>query len=86
MSITEERKKSIDFTQKYYQTPARFIAKKGSGIQISDAGLKGKNVGVQRATIELTTSGSTSHWNRCSIASSAPKFAIRRRCQVCIHW
>jgi arginine/ornithine transport system substrate-binding protein len=51
MSITEERKKSIDFTGKYYQTPARFIAKKGSGIQINEAGLKGKNVGVQRATI-----------------------------------
>jgi arginine/ornithine transport system substrate-binding protein len=51
MSITEERKKSIDFTQKYYQTPARFIRKQGSGIEISEAGLKGKAVGVQRATI-----------------------------------
>jgi arginine/ornithine transport system substrate-binding protein len=51
MSITEERKKSIDFTEKYYQTPARFIRKKGSGIEISEAGLKGKSVGVQRATI-----------------------------------
>src|SRR5215472_9582851 len=51
MSITEERKKSIDFTQKYYQTPARFIAKKGAGIEISEAGLKGMSVGVQRATI-----------------------------------
>src|SRR5215468_378948 len=51
MSITEERKKSIDFTQKYYQTPARFIRKKGSNIEISEAGLKGKTVGVQRATI-----------------------------------
>jgi arginine/ornithine transport system substrate-binding protein len=51
MSITEERKKKIDFTSKYYQTPARFIRKKGSGIEINEAALKGKNVGVQRATI-----------------------------------
>jgi lysine-arginine-ornithine-binding protein len=51
MSITEERKKSIAFTSKYYQTPAHFIAKKGSNIEISEAGLKGKTVGVQRATI-----------------------------------
>jgi arginine/ornithine transport system substrate-binding protein len=51
MSITAERKKSIDFTGKYYQTPARFIRKKGSNIEVSEAGLKGKNVGVQRATI-----------------------------------
>ncbi|MBV8649951.1 MAG: ABC transporter substrate-binding protein [Alphaproteobacteria bacterium] len=51
MSITEQRKKSIDFTDKYYQTPARFVARKGSNIEISEAGLKGKTIGVQRATI-----------------------------------
>ena len=51
MSITEERKQKVDFTEKYYQTPARFVAKKGSGFEISHQGLKGKKVGVQRATI-----------------------------------
>lgn len=51
MSITDERKQKVDFTHKYYQTPARFIARKGSGIVISKEGLKGKTVGVQRATI-----------------------------------
>ena len=51
MSITEERKKTVDFTNKYYQTPARFVARKGAGIEISKEGLKGKTVGVQRATI-----------------------------------
>ncbi len=51
MSITEERKKRVDFTDKYYQTPARFVRKKGSAIEITKEGLKGKKVGVQRATI-----------------------------------
>jgi arginine/ornithine transport system substrate-binding protein len=51
MSITDERKQKVDFTNKYYQTPARFVAKKGAGITISKEGLKGKTVGVQRATI-----------------------------------
>lgn len=50
MSITEERKQKVDFTNKYYKTPARFVAKKGSNIEISKAGLTGKKVGVQRAT------------------------------------
>lgn len=50
MSITEERKKKVAFTNKYYNTPAKFARKKGSGIEISKAGLKGKTVGVQRAT------------------------------------
>jgi arginine/ornithine transport system substrate-binding protein len=50
MSITEERKKKVAFTEKYYNTPAKFVRKKGSGIEISKAGLKGKSVGVQRAT------------------------------------
>ena len=51
MSITEERKQKVDFTAKYYSTPARFVRKKGSGIEISRAGLGGKTVGVQRATV-----------------------------------
>lgn len=51
MSITEERKKKVDFTDKYYQTPAKFVRKKGSGIEITEEGLDGKVVGVQRATI-----------------------------------
>ena len=51
MSITEERKKKVDFTGKYYSTPAKFVAKKGANIEISKAGLKGKTVAVQRATI-----------------------------------
>ena len=51
MSITEERKQKVDFSDKYYSTPAKFFAKKGSGLDISKSGLKGKAIGVQRATI-----------------------------------
>ena len=51
MSITEERKQKVDFTDKYYNTPAKFIAKEGMNFDISPEGLKGKSVGVQRATI-----------------------------------
>jgi arginine/ornithine transport system substrate-binding protein len=51
MSITPERKEKVAFTNKYYQTPAKFVARKGANIEISKEGLKGKTVGVQRATI-----------------------------------
>jgi arginine/ornithine transport system substrate-binding protein len=50
MSITAQRKEKVAFTGKYYQTPARFARRQGSGIEITKAGLKGKVVGVQRAT------------------------------------
>ena len=50
MSITEERKKRVDFTNKYLNTPARFVARRGSSFEISTAGLKGKNTGAQRST------------------------------------
>ena len=50
MSITEERQKVVDFTDKYYRTPARFVAKKNSGLTVTAAGLKGKRIGVQRTT------------------------------------
>ncbi len=51
MSITEERKKKVSFSNKYYSTPAKFVRMRGSGIEINKSGLSGKSVGVQRATI-----------------------------------
>lgn len=50
MSITDERKKKVAFTHKYYQTPARFVGRKSMSVTISKQGLKGLTVGVQRAT------------------------------------
>ena len=51
MSITEERKKKVAFSNKYYNTPAKFVVKKGTMKEFSPEAIKGKNVGVQRATI-----------------------------------
>jgi arginine/ornithine transport system substrate-binding protein len=51
MSVTEERKKKVAFSNKYYQTPAKFIVKKGAIGDFSLETIKGKNIGVQRATI-----------------------------------
>ncbi|WP_337995825.1 ABC transporter substrate-binding protein [Oleispirillum naphthae] len=51
MSITEERKKAVDFSERYYTNKLQFIGKKGVPLDISADGLKGKTVGAQRATI-----------------------------------
>ncbi len=51
MSITDERRQVIDFTKKYYQTAARFVAPKNSDLTFTPEGLEGKVVGVQRGTI-----------------------------------
>jgi lysine-arginine-ornithine-binding protein len=51
MSITEERKQKVDFTNKYYNTPAKFIAAKGATFEFTADGLAGKVIGTQRATI-----------------------------------
>jgi arginine/ornithine transport system substrate-binding protein len=50
MSITDERKKVVEFSEKYYHTPARFVGKKGAALTATVAGMKGKRIGVQRTT------------------------------------
>ena len=50
MSMTPERKERVDFTDKYYQTPAKFVAAKDAHFDFTKAGLKGKVVGVQGGT------------------------------------
>ncbi|SCA57798.1 putative periplasmic binding protein [Candidatus Terasakiella magnetica] len=49
MSITEERKKAVSFTEPYYSNNLTMVAKKGSGLKAHM--LRGKNIGAQRATI-----------------------------------
>lgn len=51
MSITPERKQRVDFTSKYYNTPGKLVAREGVDWQDTNEGLKGKVIGVQRATI-----------------------------------
>ncbi|MGF1703327.1 ABC transporter substrate-binding protein [Photobacterium makurazakiensis] len=51
MRITDERKKRVLFTDKYYQTPARFVAAKTAEFDVSESGLEGKRIGVQLGTI-----------------------------------
>lgn len=51
MSITDERKKTIAFSDKYYNTPAVIVAAKDSSISGDPASVEGKIVGVQVSTI-----------------------------------
>lgn len=51
MSITPERDKAVDFTERYYSNKLRFAAKKSSDIEPTEESLEGKTVGAQRATI-----------------------------------
>jgi arginine/ornithine transport system substrate-binding protein len=51
MSITEERLQLVDFTDKYYHAPNRFVARRDALLQISPASLAGKTIGVKRGTI-----------------------------------
>jgi len=54
MSITEERKQAVDFTNPYYTNKLQFIAPKSSDLKTDKDSLKGKVIGAQRATIAGT--------------------------------
>lgn len=51
MSITDERKKTIDFSDKYYNTPTAIIGPKDTKFGAAPEDLKGKVIGVQVSTI-----------------------------------
>ncbi|MBC3489418.1 ABC transporter substrate-binding protein [Pseudomonas taiwanensis] len=51
LSITEDRKKSVDFTNRYYRSAARLAMKQGTKVSDDLEGLAGKRIGVQRSSI-----------------------------------
>jgi polar amino acid transport system substrate-binding protein len=51
MSITAEREKTIDFSDKYYNTPTVIVGAKDADGQATPEGMAGKIIGVQIATI-----------------------------------
>lgn len=56
MSITEQRREVVDFTDSYYDTPAKFVAPDEPALEIPadlaamNEALAGRRVGVQRAS------------------------------------
>lgn len=51
MSITDERKQKVAFSDPYYSNFLQFVARKGAGLTPTAAGLKGKTLGAQRSTV-----------------------------------
>ena len=54
LSITDERKQAVDFTDPYYSNKLQFIAPKNVDFKTDKASLKGKVIGTQRATLAGT--------------------------------
>lgn len=60
MSITEERKKQVDFSDKYYNTPPGIAAPKDTDIKgVTKEDLAGKTIGVQGSTTHANYSEKT---------------------------
>ena len=77
ISITEERKKTIDFTDKYYNTPAAIAVSKDSdikGITVDD--LAGKTIGVQSSTTHANYAQKTYTKSEIKLYPSADQFKL----------
>ncbi len=51
MTITEERRAKVSFTNRYYASPLTLVGKSGTRLEPSAAGLKKLTIGVQRGTV-----------------------------------
>ncbi|MDN0073763.1 ABC transporter substrate-binding protein [Crenobacter sp. SG2303] len=60
LNVTPERLKEVDFSDKYYSSSPRLVARKGSPLQPTVASLSGKVVGVQSGSIHETYA--KTHW------------------------
>ena len=77
ISITEERKKTIDFTDKYYNTPPAIVARKDAGIKgISVDDLAGKSIGVQSSTTHANYAQKTYTKSDVKLYPSADQFKL----------
>ena len=52
MGITEERKKTVDFTGKYWTTASRFVGAKDAEYEYTPDGLDGVSIGIQRGAFQ----------------------------------
>lgn len=50
MQITDERRKAVDFSHKYYNTPARMVAR--IGTKVDQNAFRGKKIGTLRASTQ----------------------------------
>jgi histidine transport system substrate-binding protein len=64
MTVTEERKRTIDFTEPLYEVSSQLVAPKGSDIDGTDESLKGKTVGVLQGSVQETYA--RQRWDRRS--------------------
>jgi len=77
ISITEERKKTIDFTDKYYNTPPAIVARKDAGIKgVGVEDLAGKAIGVQSSTTHANYSQKTYTKSDVKLYPSADQFKL----------
>ncbi|MGG3792904.1 transporter substrate-binding domain-containing protein [Pseudomonas paraversuta] len=54
LSITDDRKQAVDFTDPYYSNKQQFVAKKGVDFKTDIEALKSKKLGTQRSTQAAT--------------------------------
>lgn len=54
MSATDDRRKSVDFTDSYYSTENIYLRKKGNASVSDKASLNGKKIGAQLGTVQET--------------------------------
>lgn len=77
MSITDERKKTVDFTNKYYNTPPAIAVPKDSDIKgVTAEDLAGKTIGVQGSTTHSAYAEATYKDSEIKIYPAADEYKL----------